>query len=64
MSETTCPCCKGLRGRWQHFDGIEPPTPRWEKCLCCDGTGEVTGIKRATLLARGDIAPVQLRGSA
>lgn len=70
-----CPCCKGSRGRWQHFEAADAPDswdhadgeacecgPRFNACLCCDGTGEVTGLKRATLLARGDIAPVQRRG--
>lgn len=38
--------------------------PRFDACSCCHGTGELVGLARATLLARGDIAPVQRRGYA
>jgi hypothetical protein len=73
----TCPCCKGSRGRWQHYPVPDAPDswdhaegdgcecgPDFVTCSCCDGSGEVVGLKRATLLARGDIAPVQRRGYA
>ena len=76
-TERLCPCCKGARGRWQHFDIPDAPDswdhadgvececfPEWEECLCCEGSGELVGLRRATLLARGDIAPVQRRGHA
>jgi hypothetical protein len=74
---TACPCCRGERGRWQHFELPDAPDswdhadggtcecgPRFDACLCCDGAGEVSGLKRVTLLARGDIVPVQRRGRA
>jgi hypothetical protein len=76
-SGRSCPCCKGARGRWQHFEVPDAPDswdhadgemcecgPRFDACLACEGTGELVGIERAVLLARGDIAPVQRRGYA
>ncbi len=76
--DSTCPCCKGSLGYWQHFEMPAAPDswdhaalesqcecgPVFHPCRCCDGEGEVVGLKRATLLARGDIAPVQRRGYA
>ena len=72
----TCPCCKGVKGRWQHFEVADAPDswdhaegescecgPSFQPCSCCDGTGELVGLARATLLARGDIASVQRKGS-
>lgn len=73
--DRTCPCCKGRKGRWQHFGMVEISdhavvdaecdcNPEFLPCRCCDGSGELVGLARATLLARGDIAPVQRRGFA
>ncbi len=75
--QPTCPICKGGRGRWQHFEVPEAPLswdhansetcecgPRFDACLGCGGAATVDPLKRATLLARGDIAPVQRRGYA
>jgi hypothetical protein len=72
-----CPICKGSRGSWQHFevpdardswDHANGETcechPRFNECLACHGSGELVGLKRAALLARGDIAPIQRRGYA
>jgi hypothetical protein len=76
--ETICPCCGGSKGKWQHFEGETRAWEGWDHtddetcecgpsfvaCLACKGTGELVGLPRAILLARGDIAPVQRRGFA
>jgi hypothetical protein len=74
-ADTICPCCNGRKGWWQHFEDVDLSDhvaddvmcecgPLFHECSCCEGTGELVGLKRAILLARGDIAPIHRRGHA
>lgn len=71
-----CPACRGRKGStvgpfcdtpYEHerIDGCGCGGPAiFTPCLACGGSGELVGIARAVLLARGDIAPIQRRGFA
>ncbi len=75
-ADTVCPACRGQKGRtvgpfcnapYEH-ESVERcdcgGAAIFTACLACKGSGELTGLARAVLLARGDVAPVQKRGFA